>query len=429
MVKGVLLVSLLAVVSASPNLRERFQDTDGTWELLGAKGYSGNIVMNELTGSSYFYWLFEKIASDISQDKAPMIIFVPWSPEGSAEVEMLWEPISPIKVHEGHPDPNDGTWAMNFHLLSIDFPLGAGYSYAAEASDIGNSSMAATEQVYSLLQKLAKKYPSWFDRDLYLYGEYFGGGWALEVAYHILKNNAKTGVINLPLKGLMMANPMIDPLGQTQKYSGYGYNLGYFNIDERGIIEGYEAKVKSDIESQNWLSAHSNFEEILNLYDQYTTRNRGNIRQSGSYDFAKINRWLELASTKQLLHVPSSITWTLGNSNTTSAFKPETMKSKVDLIPYIMENTRVLICSSQFNFLTPLTGVQEMIANSTWEKAQDFIGSKKLFWKVNGKMAGYAQSHDNLTFVLLLKAGLFPGLEQPSNMKVMVYKFINGEAF
>ena len=429
MVKGVLLVSLLAVVSASPNLRERFQDTDGTWEFLGAKGYSGNIVMNELTGSSYFYWLSEKLGSDISQDKAPMIICVPWSPEGSAEVEMLWEPISPISARHGSPDQNGHTWGLDFHLLTIDFPLGVGYSYAAEASDIGNSSMAATEQVYTLLQKLAKKYPSWFDRDLYLYGEHFGGGWALEVAYHILKNNAKTGVINLPLKGLMINSPWIDPPSQLNTFADYCYNFGVMNLDEKGIIEDYQAQVESLLKQEKWPDADTKYTNMHDIFPEYTQTSLSDLTWYGNYYLSGVKKWFRLNSTKELLNVPSSIDWKLFNPVTIDKFGPYRMLSKIQYFPYVLENIKVLVYSTQYDVLVPLTGVQEMLSKVNWTHINDFMKSKKEFWKVENELAGYVQSYDNLTFLLFLETSFFCTYNKPSYARDMIYKFINSEPF
>ena len=74
-------------------------NSDGAWEFLGVSGYSGYITMNPLTGSSLFYWLFEAINSNITQDTKPLIIWLEGGPGCSGTFTMLWQMVSPIRVN------------------------------------------------------------------------------------------------------------------------------------------------------------------------------------------------------------------------------------------------------------------------------------------------------------------------------------------
>mmetsp|Transcript_1622 Transcript_1622/g.2622 ORF Transcript_1622/g.2622 Transcript_1622/m.2622 type:complete len:438 (+) Transcript_1622:1650-2963(+) len=434
MVKLIFSLALLALASATirEKLVKQVSDTDGTWELLGAKGYAGTIIMNELSGSGLFYWLFEKLDSDISQDKTPLIFWLQGGPGCSGETGMLWERISPIYIDDNsQPQRNNFTWAKDFHVMTIDFPLGAGYSYAAEPDDMKNNTIEATDYLYFFLQKLAKKHPSWFDRDLYIFGESFGGHWVPGLAYHVLMYNARsnvTGRVHLPLKGIGMGDPWTDPYTQSQKYAEYAYNTGLINSDQKTIIESYENQVVAKINAGKWLEAEADWEESYDLIVQYSGGvNVYNMRKYGKYDMSAMSKWLNLEATKELLHVPTSRHWIECNNDVYNAFKSDIMHTVANLMPYILDNIRVLVYNGQDDLIVNSPGTELMIESLQWKDIRKFQEAKRNVWRVEGEVAGYAQSYNNLNYVFILKSGHMAPHDQPFNAREMVYKFVNQE--
>ena len=53
-----------------------------------------------------------------------------------------------------------------------------------------------------------------------------------------------------------------------------------------------------------------------------------------------------------------------------------------------------------------------------------FLKSRKRLWKVNNKLAGYAQNYGNMNFVQVLKAGHMSPLDQPVAIFDIINRFI-----
>ena len=233
-----------------------YADTDGPWTLLGATGHSGEITINGRTWSSLFYWQFNAVGKNIFNDSIPMIIWLGGGPGCSGAVGMLGERISPIYIDDNQvPHYNNQTWAINYHILSIDFPYGAGFSFANSPSDLQNDTISATRYLYNFLQILTFKYPIWFQRDIYIFGESYGGHWVPALAYQILTENASskiTGNNIINLKGIGMGDPLSDALYQSQLYDVYSFDLGLSNLAQKMQISELEALVSENIINNNY---------------------------------------------------------------------------------------------------------------------------------------------------------------------------------
>ena len=59
--------------------------------------------------------------------------------------------------------------------MSIDNPIGVGYSYTSSNSDMLNTTTGNSAQLYSFLQRIAQKYPAWLKRDIYIFGHSAAG--------------------------------------------------------------------------------------------------------------------------------------------------------------------------------------------------------------------------------------------------------------
>lgn len=289
MVSKVTLLSVLLLSSSLCLSQEDglYGDTDGAWSLLGFSGYAGEITMNNLSGSSYFYWLFQAIEGNINTDLRPLIIWLQGGPGCSGETGMLFENIAPFTINnQSQPIPNPYTWATDFHIMTIDHPLGAGYSFANSPGDMKNTTAGSTAQLYNLLVKLQTKNPNWFNRDMYIFGESFGGHWIPAIAYTILMNNhnqkpSQLGFFNL--KGIGIGDPWTDPISQSQKYSDFSYATGLLNTEEYQIIKTYESQVLSEINTGEWAQAENDWGSITDLIVNYA----GGINVYNIRDYAE----------------------------------------------------------------------------------------------------------------------------------------------
>ena len=421
----------ICLASSSFEKSQTLGDTDGPWNILGVTGYAGYVLMNPLSGSSLFYWLFESIDGNITTDNKPLIIWLQGGPGCSGLFGMLFENISPITVNSNAQPFRTNlawTWAINYHILSVDFPYGAGYSFANKAGDEKNNTLDATFYLYRFLAKLGAKYPTWFTRNVYIFGESYGGHWVPGLAYNILQQNSLNTGFNIPLKGIGMGDPWVDPSTQSQTYGSYSFATSLINSNELNIVNYYQSLASSQLSQGLLIQAESNWENAYNTVVDFSGGvNEYNIRIFGNYDDSNLNRWLNQASTKTLLNVPSGNTWTSCNNSVYDYYIPDIMNSTGPLISYILsQQIKVLIYNGQDDLIVNSPGVENMIAKLNWSGSSGFLSAPKVNWVVNGNMAGYAQTYQGFTFALVLASGHMAPYDQPANVMDMVNRFING---
>lgn len=432
---SILIISTL--VSATLNNTQSsssFKDSNGAWEFLGVSGYSGYITMNALTGSSLFFWLFEAINSNITEDTKPLIIWLEGGPGCSGTFTMLWQTVSPIQVNY-NTQPlrtnTNHTWATSYHIMSIDFPYNVGYSFANSDSDQKNSTQASTYYLYRFLYKLWQKYPVWFsNRDIFIFGYSYGGHWVPGLAWNILQQNELNNGFNFPLKGIAIGNPWVDPATQSQTYSSFAFTNSLINTNQMSIVNYYQNLVTTYLNTGQLFQAQSSWENILDTVvsfaggvDIYNVRNYG---AQGDYSDTNLAAFMSKSSTRSLLHVGSK-QWIDCNRTVFEYYTQDIMNSTISYFPSILsKGIQVMIYNGQNDFICNTPGVENMIASIDWPGASGFASAPKLNWMVEGSMAGYVQTYQNLTFVLILNAGHLAQYDQPVYTKNMAERFVNG---
>jgi carboxypeptidase C (cathepsin A) len=404
-------------------------DNDGPWSIIGLKGYSGQIVVNETSGSFLFYLLYFSIGGNIDTDTRPIILWLDGGPGCSGELGMICDKISPLYINStSNPVYNRITWAQNFHLLSVDFPYNVGFSVAESDDDLQSTTSGAVTYLYTFLQILNKKYPTWFKRDLYIFGESYGGHWVPGAAYKIIMENKSIGITNnayLRLKGIGMQDPLCDAYYQSQYYDFVGYSLGILNNQERSIIRHLQSQEYLSIKHGNFLQANTYQEFILsNLSDFAEGMSIYDIRTLTDTNPGGCVQWLNLNSTKNMFHAPN-VQWTECNNEVYNYFKSDITSGAITaMMPTILENIKVMIWNGQDDLIVNTVGVENFLSGIQWPFMPNFLRSRKAVWKVQGSIAGYAQSYSNMTFVVLLKAGHSGNLNQPVAIIDMVNRFI-----
>ena len=273
---------------------------------------------------------------------------------------MLGEKISPLYIDDNMvPHSSNTTWALNYYLLSIDFPYNSGYSYASQPVDEQNTTAGAVNYLYSFLQILGKKYPSWFQRDIYWFGEDYAGHFIPAMATKILSSNNNPGAIIIPLKGIGIGDPWIDATYQTQYYNAFTYNLGLTNIQQTSNIANAQLLIANNISSGNYNLAFQSFQSLLTLVEGYTNNvNIFNMRYYAQQDLGDLSGWLNLPATKKLLNVPSAGIWTQCNSAVQQDFGADAMQNfATAMMPNLLSSIKVLIYHSQDDLYTNNIGM------------------------------------------------------------------------
>lgn len=409
--------------------------TDGPWSAFGVSGYAGLITMNTFTQSTLFYWLFEAIDGNITTDSTPLILWLGGRPGCSGTRAMIWQYISPLHLTatgQASRTPLDYTWSTNYHILTIDFPYGAGYSFSNSYKDEKNNTLDTSYYVYQFLTKLWRKYPTWFARPVYIFGDVYGGHWVPGVAYTITQQNALnlTGFI-INLKGLGLANPWVDPLTQAVELPTLGISASLIDDYQESIIRQYTNSISSFISKGDFNQAYTSWNTMLGYFTQFAGNvNIYNMRLYQNYDFSDLISYMNSASTKTMLNIPIQSPWIECNSTVRNFYTSDMFNTTITLLQNVLnQGISVIVYQGQDDIVIPFAGTEDMVYKIIWNGRPSFVSAPQVQWMVNGGLAGYAQSGGNLTFVTVLKAGHYLQYDQPGNVKDMVLRFINGTGF
>lgn len=169
--------------------------------------------------------------------------------------------------------------------MTIDYPLGTGFSFAKASYDLKNTTTSSSNQLYNFLVKLALKYPSWFDRDLYIFGESYAGHWIPGISYKILsENRSPNPQYRFNLKGIGLGDPWVDPATQTQFYADFCFQNGLINAEEKNFLKALQTQVLNLIEAEQFQEACTINDHLVNLIEQYSGGiNYNNIRDFEPY--------------------------------------------------------------------------------------------------------------------------------------------------
>mmetsp|Transcript_29049 Transcript_29049/g.28741 ORF Transcript_29049/g.28741 Transcript_29049/m.28741 type:complete len:190 (+) Transcript_29049:239-808(+) len=178
------------------------------------------------------------------------------------------------------------------------------------------------------------------------------------------------------------------------------------------------------------LKAHQDWSYILDLTQKYSGGfNIYNVREFTQLNSTLYANWLNLNTTKIMLHAPLNVTWVDCSDPVYNYLVTDMMITVGNLLPYIIDNIKVLIWNGQDDFMVNTLSTENMLNSLKWTGISNLINSNKIAWKVNGSIAGYVITYQTLSYALLLKAGHMGSHDQPANARDMINRFINNQGW
>ena len=129
-----------------------------------------------------------------------------------------------------------------------------------------------------------------------------------------------------------------------------------------------------------------------------------------------------------MLHTPE-FEYSDFNSTVGDNYGPDFAVGVSNLMPFILNNIKVLIFSGQDDCVINIEGVEDLLRNIQWSSMERFLRSRKFVWKVEDKISGYAMSYGNLNFVFVLKSGHIVLEYQPAPALDMLIRFIENKGW
>ncbi|KAL3849514.1 hypothetical protein ACJIZ3_011396 [Penstemon smallii] len=132
---------------------------------------------------------------------------------------------------------NPYSWTKMANIIFVDWPVGAGFSYATNPEAYYVSDSKSPEDLYIFLQKWFLIHPMFLQNPLYIEGESYAGRIAPMVAWEISKANEAGRLPKMSLQGYFVSSPVTDINEIDNDKIPYAHNMGLISNEYYKLAE------------------------------------------------------------------------------------------------------------------------------------------------------------------------------------------------
>ncbi|PIN18368.1 Serine carboxypeptidases (lysosomal cathepsin A) [Handroanthus impetiginosus] len=221
-----------------------------------------------------FYYFID---SERNPDNDPLVLSLTGGPGCSGFSSLVFEfgPITFDSSTFGQSLPslilNPYSWTKMANIIFLDWPIGAGFSYATTPEGYHTSDSASPKDIYVFLRKWLLSHPRFIKNHLYIQGESYGAKIVPMLSWEISKANEGGILPQMSLHGYFTGNPGTNPHAAQNERLSYAHNLGlisdeYLKQAERSCNGEYVDINEANIQCQ---SAVRVIDECLDGIDFY----------------------------------------------------------------------------------------------------------------------------------------------------------------
>ncbi|CAA7027746.1 unnamed protein product [Microthlaspi erraticum] len=396
--------------------------------------YAGYYSLPHSKSAKMFYFFFESRNNNTD----PVVIWLSGGPGCSSSLAMFYEN-GPFKISDDLSlSWNDFGWDKVSNLIYVDQPIGTGFSYTSDDSDIRHDETGVSNDLYDFLQAFFKAHPKFAKNDFFITGESYAGHYIPALASRVHSGNKKNEGIPINLKGFAIGNGLTNPEIQYGAYGDYALEMklisesdheslkkdyvGCQNITKQCNVDGGDAcqlayVVCSDI-----------FNQIM---DKIDGKNYYDVRKEcvGSlcYDFSKMEKFLNQDNVLKALGV-GDIKFVSCSTTVYEAMMDDWMVNLEVKIPALVEDgISALVYAGEYDLICNWLGNSRWVEQMNWSGQKDFGSAKTVPFLVEGKEAGLMKNHGSLTFLKVHDAGHLVPMDQPKAALQMLQTWMQGK--
>ncbi|CAD5332419.1 unnamed protein product [Arabidopsis thaliana] len=348
--------------------------------------YAGYYSLPHSKSAKMFYFFFE------SRNKTtdPVVIWLTGGPGCSSSVAMFYEN-GPFKISKDLSLYwNDFGWDKVSNIIYVDQPVGTGFSYTSDESDIRNDEDGVSNDLYDFLQAFFKEHPKFVKNDFFITGESYAGHYIPALASRVHSGNKKKEGIPINLKGFAIGNGLTNPEIQYGAYGDYALQM-------KLISESDHESLKQDyVECQNitkkcslggGLVCDSAFEVCTSIFNKIVAKKSGlnyyDIRKKcvGSlcYDFSRMEIFLNKENVRKALGV-GDIKFVSCSSTVYDAMIEDWMQNLEVKIPSLVnDGINLLVYAGEYDLICNWLGNSRWVDQMNWSGQKGFGSAKNVY--------------------------------------------------
>lgn len=410
-----LLVTACAVIgsSAVTASADRVASLPGYGAVKGVQ-YAGLLPINKTYDKHLFYWFVEAAAGNVP-GKTPLLIWMNGGPGASSLTGLLAENIGPIALTmvDGKAvlKDNPHTWTTKYHVIGIDNPVGAGFSYTKDGGYVATEEEMRREY-HDGLSAFLELHPEYKTNPIWVTGESYGGKYVPNVAFEIHQR------AELNLQGVIIGNGMYKASIQYPVIPQYAFDQGILDehsyrlakekISEcvRMIEMGRNAEAKVFCEATvDWIYGSNETGAGQFYYDL-------GMPDGKFFDDLTVamGNWLNSADTRKALHVGEH-TWVQHDESGPVAValiddfvtdqSLKVLGALLEAKKYRVVNYNGVRDGSLCNHVGNLKALNDL----SWSGQLRFREAANRPFVVDGNVAGFVRQYERLSYYTLLRTG------------------------
>ncbi|XP_063389059.1 venom serine carboxypeptidase-like [Cydia fagiglandana] len=399
---------------------------------LHVESYAGFFTVDKTYDSNHFFWYLPSMSANINDD--PVILWLEGGPGGSG-MSNVFMGNGPVALKNHTFIPKEYHWVLNHHMIYIDNPVGASFSFTKHKDGYCRNETQIAEHLYSSLTQFFQLFPELQRNEFFIAGESYGGKYVPALGYAIHKKNP-TAETKINLQGLAIGNGMTDPENQL-KYGEFLYQIGLIDLNQRKIFEEYQAKTVNYIRNGQWIEAFNTYAALI-LEDNSLFNNFTGFAEYSYYNYlhtgfkeiesnvsAELKYILKQNAFRKAIHV-GNLKFQNG-SLLREILQADVMKSVAPWLSELLDHYHCLVYIGQLDIIVAYPLTLNYLQKLKFSGSEEYRMARRSIWRVDGEIAGYAKQGGRLLEVLVRDAGHAVIWDKPKWAMDMIQRFTHNE--
>ncbi|XP_058066987.1 retinoid-inducible serine carboxypeptidase-like [Anopheles bellator] len=232
---------------------------------------------SEVRPGAFMFWWLHYAGAGNQVDK-PLLIWLQGGPGGSSTGYGNFEEIGPLDRSLNH---RPHAWVNDYNVLFIDSPVGSGFSYVEDRSQLATNSTTVVQDLMRMLKDFYAQSVTYADWErhvpLYIASQSYGGRIAVELADGLVQA-VRSGDMHCQLHALFLGNAWLSPIDSISAWPDYLHRMGYVGAEGAARIEQRVAAVREQQQHQSVPTEHQ--QQSVKAIDSWHSLQQAIIRET-----------------------------------------------------------------------------------------------------------------------------------------------------
>ncbi|CAN8025268.1 unnamed protein product, partial [Ixodes persulcatus] len=378
------------------------------------------------------------------RDSAPLLLWLYGGPGKSSMWAQFLEN-GPVGINAtGDLFKRSETLQEYASVIYLDQPAGAGLSIIKNYTDPQNYAHTL-EDMSEIIHKFMKKFliffPEYIGRTFYIAGESYGGEAALEFGER-LRCTPPENKSNLTLSGLVLGAGFLAPIVDLMDSTEFLYQTSLLNDNGREAFTKTFAKIRQLSKKNTTMALYLLSTAVFNLGRRgekslFQNLTGFKVQRSALYSIPppEVEAYIKYSNTsefKKSLHVPLNLQIDSLRPMVAFMLCQDMFTDITAEFISALEHQNILLYTGQVDTLFPSMNFRQYFSTLQWTKKKEFENAGRNTWSTcrdPRRVAGYITSIKDFSYSVVLNAGHYATLDEPSSVHHLTSSFIKGGDF